>query len=207
MLKSIIWLRLNHSAPPFASQGVSSDLLPKIPPKYLDCKPFSDGLAAVKGDRDKWGYIDQNGHEAISAKYDFAGQFSERAALVNIGWVANRGNFSDVTGRWGFIDKTGEVIVEIKYDLAAAFAEGRAAVSLIRQADTYDSNLSEDDNKRYQLQKVNTYREYGYVDKSGQEIIPLKYSVAGNFINGFSEVIFNRRKFYIDKAGTEYFEP
>jgi hypothetical protein len=39
------------------------------------------------------------------------------------------------------------------------------------------------------------------IDKTGKEIIPLKYDDAGNFSGGLAAVKLNGNKFYIDKTG------
>ena len=44
--------------------------------------------------------------------------------------------------------------------------------------------------------------KYGYIYKTGREVIPLIYSNANDFINGEARVSTDR-DFYIDKAGKE----
>ncbi|MCX7985750.1 MAG: WG repeat-containing protein [Bacteroidales bacterium] len=44
------------------------------------------------------------------------------------------------------------------------------------------------------------------MDKSGKEVIPLKYDDAGYFSEGLARVKLNDKWGYIDKNGTEYWE-
>jgi len=72
-----------------------------IPIKYLDIKDYSDGLISVLEYKDKeflWGYIDKNGNQKISSKYNYVTSVSEDRAFAQY----NREVFC--------IDKSGKVI-------------------------------------------------------------------------------------------------
>ena len=43
--------------------------------------------------------------------------------------------------------------------------------------------------------------KYGYIDKTGREVTPIKYDYAGNFREEEAEVMLNGIKFKIDKNG------
>jgi len=49
--------------------------------------------------------------------------------------------------------------------------------------------------------------KYGYLDKTGKEVIPLKYDNAVPFSHGLARVWVNKKEGYIGRDGTEYFEP
>jgi hypothetical protein len=68
----------------------------------------------------------------------------------------------------------------LKYDFASPFSEGLARVEL--------------------------NGKYGFVDREGKEIIPVKYDDAHVFEDGLALVMFNGNWGYIDKNGTEYWE-
>ena len=78
---------------------------------------FSDGLAAVLI-KNKWGYIDRQGHVAIAPQYTAASGFSEGLAAV------------EVNNKYGFIDRYGKMMIKPQYDFALAFTEGVAACSI-----------------------------------------------------------------------------
>jgi uncharacterized protein YnzC (UPF0291/DUF896 family) len=70
------------------------------------------------------------------------------------------------------------MVVPIKYDWAETFSEGLAAVGL--------------------------KGKLGYIDKTGNEVIPLKYDLIGEFsANGLAKVYLDEKWSYIDKTGNE----
>lgn len=60
----------------------------------------------------------KDGAVVILAKYDFACDFSEGLAKV------------DLNGKSGYIDKSGKEVIQLKYDVVGDFSEGLAAVKL-----------------------------------------------------------------------------
>ncbi len=75
-----------------------------IPPIYYDATHFSEGLAAVKGLDNKWGYIDNTGTVIIPANFDAAKIFSGELAPVAVG------------DKWGLINKMGVFVLEPSFD-------------------------------------------------------------------------------------------
>ncbi len=76
-------------------------------------------------------------------------------------------------GKWGFIHrKTNKVVVEPKYDEVFAYKEDICCVEL--------------DGK------------FGYIDRNGEEIIPLVYEVASSFSEGYASVCKNGAYGYIN---------
>jgi hypothetical protein len=77
--------------------------------------------------------------------------------------------------KWGYRDAIGKVIVRAKYKFAYTFSEGLAMVS----------------NKKV-----------GFIDKTGKEVIPLKYDAASRFYeDGLAMVKLNGKVGFIDKTG------
>ena len=95
--------------------------------RYDQVGDFSEGLAMVEING-KRGYVDKNGCEVISCKYDkfkyegnpdfSANSFSEGLARVFL------------NGKWGFIDNTGREVIPCKLEYAKNFCEGFAGVKL-----------------------------------------------------------------------------
>jgi len=85
--------------------------------------------------------------------------------------------------KWGFSDANKNLLIQAWYDDARPFSEGLAMVKL--------------------------NGKYGYIDKSGKELIPFKYDLAHyldlghNFSEGLAAVILNGKYGYIDKSGKE----
>ena len=96
-----------------------------LPLRYRDTRPFSEGLAAVKDDTNRYGYIDKTGAQVVPCAYTEAREFSNGYAAVQ----KNHGAI--VRPDWGFVDRTGtEVIKPRFYYVDHDFTEdGRAIVS------------------------------------------------------------------------------
>ena len=56
------------------------------------------------------------------------------------------------------------------------------------------------------LAKVKLINKWGFVDKEGKEVIPLKYDNVSYLYEGLASVELNGKKGYIDKNGIEYWE-
>lgn len=65
----------------------------------------------------KFGYVDEKGKEWIEGKYDYAEEFSEDLAVVQVGRY------------FGYIDRKGEIVIPLQYTQAAYFLQGRALVA------------------------------------------------------------------------------
>lgn len=76
------------------------------PVYYMGSHGFSDGLAAVRMNGGKFGYIDASGKTVIEASFDGANSFSEGFAAVKVGEY------------WGFIDHAGRMVIEPKFEQA-----------------------------------------------------------------------------------------
>ena len=98
-----------------------------IPPKWnfgysSQVQSFSEGLNAVRGKNNRWGFIDQKGKIQIPLRWMEARSFHE-------GYAAVKG----LNGRYGFIDYRGNLICKLRWASVADFHEGMACV--------YDANL------------------------------------------------------------------
>ena len=169
---------------------------------------FTEGLAWFEIPRtNKWGYINRSGGVAIDAKFDdYAGEFSEGLAEVRLGWIDRSGHyvisaedydfemhpegkfseglapFSSRFGkRRGFVDKSGEIVLDFScYAGIHEFAEGLARVTVLMEDGSY---------------------KYGFIDKSGLEVIPPIYDSAWDFVDGLAEIEMNGMPGYINKKG------
>lgn len=65
-------------------------------PRYKDVRSYSEGLAPVKANNDRWGYINENQQWVIPPRYDEAQEFKDGKAAVRM------------NKRWGFINKQGD---------------------------------------------------------------------------------------------------
>ena len=101
-----------------------------IQPKYIDVRPFKEGLAAVAVKSSygtpRWFFVDNAGKEIAQSNskdikgnlgYGEVSDFSEGLAAVQ-----------GYGGKWGFIDKTGKEVIKLKYENVQSFKDGIAWV-------------------------------------------------------------------------------
>jgi hypothetical protein len=183
-----------------------------IEPQYDRVGDFHEGLAAVSKNR-KWGFIDKRGKEVIALKYDWADSFSEGLVAV------------EKDGQWGFIDKTGKEVIALQYNNGAHdFSEGLAAVDdggrniyldktgkevmdvsghfAMDYAYSFSEGLAVFAVRHYENSK-GAYYEFGYIDKTGKEIIAPQYDSADSFSEGLAAIEKDGQWGFIDKTGKE----
>jgi hypothetical protein len=90
-----------------------------IPFQYSRAAPFSEGLAAVMNQYERWGFVDKSGRTVIDFQYDSVGRFSEGVASVYL------------RGECGYIDTKGKVVIPIAFQSCAQFSESVAAVASV----------------------------------------------------------------------------
>jgi hypothetical protein len=138
-----------------------------IPLCFEEVGAFSEGLARFERDG-SWGYIDTTGNVVIEPKFPWAEEFHEGLAHAQVS-----GSQLGYDGRWGFIDKTGAIVVAGNY---AEMLGGK-------------SNIGGDDDEgafHEGLALVLKHYKYGFIDKNGKEVIPLKFDYAGPFSEGLA---------------------
>jgi len=105
--------------------------------------------------------------------------------LSNIGFAQDLIKFKGDNGKYGYKDIPDNVIIEAKYDQTDGFNEGFATV-FIGELD------------------LNGYPQkgkFGFIDKTGKEVIPIIYDFAMPFFDGLAGVKKDGKVFYIDKQG------
>ncbi|MEB1807351.1 MAG: WG repeat-containing protein [Bacillaceae bacterium] len=153
----------------------------------------------------KWGYINSNGNLKIPARYDRADDFQENGlAVVMVG------------DRAGVIDCSGQFVIDPIYESILPFSEGRAIVvdsagfkvvdekGTVLTSKPYNFIASyEEERAVFSDRSANGQYLYGYLDRSGQEIIPLQFEYANDFKDEKALVrLTNRNYALIDKKGT-----
>jgi len=151
---------------------------------------FLGGEYAKVGLNGKIGLIDISGREVISPDYFDIGYFSDGLA-----WVQK-----EKDGNFGFIDTNGKIVIDtvLSYESVGNFSEGIASV---RSSSIF-----------LNVQQGVLLPLYGYINKTGKEIIPIKYTSVEDFKNGKAKVKLTvissndeekSTEFYIDKNGSE----
>ncbi len=184
-----------------------------VPCQYDFAFSFSEGLARVEnrngiyiseiGPKYTKYYIDKTGKAVITHQY-IEDDFSEGLARVY------------KNGKYGYIDKTGKEVIPCQYTMAYDFNGDLARVVNKRSIwidktgkkvcdyiDDFNDGLAI-------VARLNNDGRYiyGYIDKTGKEVIPCQYANADNFSEGLAKVarLSNDGRYiygYIDKTGKE----
>ena len=169
-----------------------------IPCIYDDAKRFSEGLAAVKKGI-YWGYINKKGETVIPFRHLRPYPFHEGYACV----------YTEEGKKYIIIDNKGNVVPNMPntdYGFLP-FSEGWAVV----KSDEYNCYYIDKQGKRVTrdfgearpfsdgLAAVRSRQEglWGYIDKTGEIVIPYQYTTARPFREGLAAVDGG----YIDKSG------
>lgn len=194
-----------------------TDALSKSVRKYDALTNFHEGFAAVIKNG-KWGYINSDGEEIISCKYDGTSPFSEGLACVYVGdenmtieFIDKKGN-TVIKGYRGFAMNGGMTYAPI------TFKNGTCCVSDDKHNDIWidkqgnvvdepqigDEVFSSDGTERFDEDG-----KVGVKDTLGNVLIKAKYSYVDNFSEGLAlaylrcgdKTIFG----YVDKKGNDTF--
>jgi hypothetical protein len=98
--------------------------------------------------------------------------------------------------KWGFIDKSGTLVIPYRFDEVAmdnytGFAAPNYNFFLLKPFRNFSEGLC----------AVSIGGKWGYIDKTGKEVVPLQYTGAGTFSEGLACVRQGDKVGYIDKTG------
>ncbi len=144
---------------------------------------FSEGLAAVRLASGKPAYVDRNGKVALEPNYDAITPFDQGLAIVG----RRNGSESDLLEtvyHLSLIDRSGKVVTPREYDVLRPFSDGLAAVAVGQRL-----NLATDRALR-NLGGTSSLSpgKWGFIDRTGKEVIELRYDHARDFYHGFAAV-------------------
>jgi len=137
------------------------------PPELDEARAFSDdGVARVKKG-EKWGFIKPDGSFLITPKYEAVTPFSLSLAAVQ----------DQPDGNLYYIDFTGKQAFKGNFSNAEAFADnGLAAVEIAEPVEIYTVSPS-----RVSKSISRGKTQWGYIDTSGNMVIPAQFKDAGSF--------------------------
>ena len=183
-----------------------------LKPEYEEVKSFNNGAAAVLKNG-KWGYVDKAGKLFIKFEYDEAGDFINGQAVV----------VKD--GKVGIIDKQGKIIAPFLYvDIdeeingmrkAEKLVESKSGTDNILDRYVFINQLGKECGRGYR--DIKNFSEgyaavlkdgyWGYIDKTGNEIIELKYDKADDFRYGYAAIYIDEKWGVINKDGKNVVTP
>jgi hypothetical protein len=156
----------------------------------------------------KYGFFDMEGKIVINPQFEYATVFRENLALVKT---------TGENGKWGYIDNTGKFVINANYIDATVFKNGLAWVVSENSAPTaIEKNgeikfvlkqanrvhLFSDDLAAFSVKDSVSNENWGFVDKSGVQIINPQFREVGDFSGNLCAVKNKDGKWgYIDKSG------
>ena len=180
-----------------------------IEPSFYNATVFRNGVAEVATTKFKF--------KQVSKRYDKYFLTKDKKYIYHNGlysYLAGPGRYSEgmlpscKDGKWGFKDVNDKWIVEPKYTIVRNFSDGYAAVQIMNPNPYTDCEL---------ISESEPFGLWGYIDKTGKEIIPPKYRMARDFVNGIASVdeTFQEKdmipgntfsRYFIDKTGKKLFD-
>lgn len=118
-----------------------------IPPRFEEAERFSEGLAAVKVDK-QWCFINEKGEIVIQTQFTEnlpPGPFSDGLAIIN----ERRNRKAEFKGThyfiqpdtlYGYIDRTGKMIAKPKFSFAREFRQG---IAVVKEGEGFRVNLAQ----------------------------------------------------------------
>ena len=191
-----------------------------ITPRFVDARPFSEGLAAAyfpeeESECGRYGYINKTGETVVEPQYDEAGTFRDGLALAVV--------FGDYYGAWGFIiDTTGKasdtIIIDTyygTYEFDELFNEGfclcfaPVKYGLSTSSGNRITEPMYDD--MYELMNGMFVYElkgkYGLIDERGRVVASPLYDDVYTFSNDLMMVAIQGKWGLVNKEGKMVVEP
>ncbi|MDP2865931.1 MAG: WG repeat-containing protein, partial [Elusimicrobiota bacterium] len=105
---------------------------------------------------------------------------------------------------WGYINVSGEEVIPPEYELAGPFIDSLAMVSRTDNSGLPDLNAAQ----VYSLiMRGASGLKWGYIDKKGKAVTPMKYDWLDHKRNNYSLAMLNGKCGLIDRGGTEVVPP
>jgi len=168
------------------------------PYKYGTCKvgeyKYLNGKLAEVTFYIRTGFIDKNNRIVVIPKYHDAINFSNELVQVSL------------TSKYGFIDATGKEVIPVIYNSVSMQGDIIRAelvdAKMIRRYE-YFNKTGQQFSRMYDVKEglrgVQLNGKWGFIDKNGNEVIPLKYEGAESFSEGLAVVKFKGKWGVVDR--------
>lgn len=185
-----------------------------LPEKYDWGSDFHEGLAKVAiikanrkefvvGGRYKYGFINEQGNEAIPCRYDDISDFSNGIAIINKNhWINNRGEYSVLNNKkrvW--LPNKYERGDDFNYGISIVTHNGRIGVinesfyEIIPCCYDYISIMNNE------ILLINNNGKYGLYSIHGILLIPIEYDYIQDFSEGLAVVLRENKYGYVNIDG------
>lgn len=148
-----------------------------ISPKYYQASEFSEGFAVVQLDSTYKTFIDKDENQLIKPVIGYLGSFNDGLAVV-----LDNGTFH------GYVDTQGNKVITL-----ASSDNVSLKVNIVGR--TFQEGLAVVYNKET--------KKYGYIDKTGDLVIPFEYDRANSFQEGVAVVMKDDAYYTINKKGVK----
>lgn len=187
-----------------------------LEPEYNLVKRFSDGVAPVFTERDRWFYVDSSGRRIGERSFHFARCFEGEFAKVCVP--------SATSWEWGVIDRNLRMIVEPRCSTSDDIRILSSGLVIYkpnpyRDGETHDASeepwhvLGTRTKKVEKFHRVGNIEDgmiavrvngkSGYLDEDGNRVIECRFGNAGFFGDGLAPVMIGDKWGYIDKRGQQ----
>lgn len=175
----------------------------KLPEEVSSLYSEIEGHIMFKNEQGRYGFLNDRYEVAVEAEYTEANDYCGDRAVVRKGNIAR------------LIDKNGNTLKESKYKDVYVYSNGLTFVEIQngdeRRYNYLNENLEEIIPDKYMYVESWHYSQwpicvgidgkYGFVDKTGKEVIPLIYDSSSSFYNGIAAIKKGDKYGYIDKNG------
>lgn len=129
-------------------------------------------LIPSQNQKEKWGYLNEDGTIALEFRYDDASAFADGRAKVKKGQ------------KWGYIDSNGNEVIKIQYSEIGTWDSGRCKVAI--GGSEKNGTL--------------TGAKYGFIDEQGNTLLKAEYDKIGPFEDGLAYIVKGGKYGYIDES-------
>lgn len=171
-----------------------------IPPFFDNVSGFSEGMAAVES-QGLIGFIDKNGAWLIKPRFRYVDGFSDGLALI-------RDSDSEY-----YIDHDGHTVITVDDEQRKRpFDYWHVSETGLTSGPSFSSGFNSRiyaDTFTFSegLSPMSKDKKFGYINKSGQFVIPAQFSNAHPFVDGLARVCLDRKYGFVDKSGKLVIEP
>jgi hypothetical protein len=186
--------------------SISGFLYYEFPP-YLIPEPISEGILRTYNSQTRlFGYVTEFGEKLTKFKYADAHDFSQNLAAVK----------DPKTRLYGYISKKGKYEIEPAFEDAHSFKEGIAVVktngkSAFLKSDGQLIPIQKNYDKVYNLQEgfsiVTKDSLFGFIDKTGKEIVAPIFEFIDNFEQGTAVFVKSKLAGMLNSTGNIVVEP